>query len=83
MKKVMLIAIVFVLSCTSDNDFENGKHQLEAQGYTNIEYTGYEYFCCSEDDQFSTGFKATDKNGLKVKGCFCSSLGKGLTIRFE
>jgi len=85
MKKIIFIlAIMIVLSsCTSDNDFEKGKKQLEQQGYTEIENTGYTMFCCDKKDTFSTGFKCKDKKGNVVKGCFCSSVLKGVTIRFE
>lgn len=86
MKKILLIAIIAtaLTSCmTSDNDFEKGKAQLEQQGYTNIENIGYQLFCCGRDDGFSTGFSCKDKNGNTVTGCFCSALGKGITIRFE
>ena len=70
-------------ACSSSNDFEKGKKILEQQGYREIKNTGYEMFCCSEDDGYSTGFEAKAQNGEIIKGCFCSSLGKGVTIRFE
>ena len=82
-KYIALLIASALFSCTSSNDFAKGKQQLEQQGYANIEYTGYDWFCCSDKDEFSTGFKCKDKNGNKVKGCFCSSLLKGVTIRFE
>jgi hypothetical protein len=80
---VLLLSAVFLSGCTSDNDFEKGKKQLETQGYTDVRNTGYNMFCCSDDDDFSTGFTAKDKQGNIVKGCFCSAIGKGITIRFE
>lgn len=80
---LFFVAIISIASCTSDNDFEKGKKQLENQGYTNIENTGHNFFCCDENDSFSTGFKAKDKNGKEVKGCICSAFLKGITIRFE
>ena len=85
MKKIILIFSSFVIltSCTSTNDFENGKKQLESMGYTNVENTGYEAFCCGNDDTFSTGFTCKNKNGEIVEGCFCSSGLKGVTIRFK
>lgn len=88
MKKLLsiAIAILFTLSltsCTSDKDFEKGKRMLEAQGFTNVINTGHNYFCCDDKDSFSTGFKATAKDGTTIKGCFCSSLFKGVTIRYE
>ena len=82
--KLFLIgALIALSSCTSSNDFDNGKSQLESMGYTNVSNTGYNAFCCSEDDGFSTGFRATDSKGNSVKGCFCSNMLKGITIRFE
>lgn len=85
MKKLfVIIALIFAIqSCTSDNDFKKGKRNLEQQGYTNIKNTGYNAFCCSEDENFSTGFSATDKNGNTIEGCFCSTALKGVTVRFE
>ena len=83
-----LISIIFCVTilfagCTSSNDFDKAKKQLEQQGYTNIENTGYDRFCCDDKDTFSTGFTATDKDGNKVKGCICSGILKGITIRFH
>ena len=80
---LLLLILFFAVSCTSSNDFAKGKSQLETQGYTDIEKTGYNAFCCSEEDTYSTGFKCKDKSGKVVKGCFCSSIGKGITIRFD
>jgi hypothetical protein len=84
MKKTLLILIVAMLfSCTSSNDFEKGKQQLEQQGYTDVKNTGYNAFCCGKEENFSTGFSCKDKNGNNVEGCFCSSMFKGVTIIFE
>lgn len=84
MKQLSLVLLVFLLvSCTSSNDFELGKKQLEQQGYTDVKNTGYNVFCCDDNDTFSTGFKCKDKDGNVVEGCFCSTMLKGVTIRFE
>lgn len=84
MKKVIVgFSLLFLLSCTSENDFQKGKSQLEQQGYTNIEYTGHQWFCCDEKDKFSTGFKCKNAKGETVEGCFCSTFLKGVTIRFQ
>ena len=88
MKKILMISLlfmnlVFVQSCTSDNDFNKGKSQLEQQGYTNVENTGHAWFCCDEKDTYSTGFKCKDKSGNTVSDCFCSTVLKGVTIRFR
>ena len=81
MKKLIIISL-FILGCTSDDDFRKGKNILESEGYTNVENTGYKHWCCGEDN-FSTGFRAKDKKGNIVKGCFCSTAFKGITIRYE
>lgn len=80
---VLLLCAVFSSSCTSNKDFKKGKHQLEMQGYTDVENTGFNAFCCADKDTFSTGFKCKDKQGNIVKGCICSAILKGITIRFE
>jgi len=82
-KLIIAVSCLLCLSYTSKNDFRKGKQQLENMGYTDVERTGYKAFCCSDDDSFATGFKAKDKNGNPVSGCFCSALFKGVTIRFE
>ena len=84
MKKLIYIFVLFFfISCASDKDFEKGKEQLENMGYTNVENTGYEGFCCGDGDVNSTGFKCLNKKGEVVEGCFCSGAAKGLTIRFK
>ena len=91
LKKILPVAIMALFGIfmfvyyhyASKHDFVKGKRQLEMQGYESIENTGYAFFCCSEEDSFSTGFKAIDKNGNWVEGCFCSGPLKGLTIRFR
>jgi len=80
---MLLLCAVYLSGCTSNKDFEKAKKQLEMQGYTNVEKTGYNAFCCADKDTYSTGFKCTDKQGNIVKGCICSAVLKGITIRFE
>jgi len=84
--KTLLFVSLFLLtlqSCTSDAGFQTGKDQLENQGYTDVQNTGYSAFCCDEKDTFSDGFSCKSKNGKVVTGCICSGLMKGVTIRFE
>ena len=86
MKLIATAVIAFTLtSCFMSNksDFEKGKKQLIQQGYVDIEDTGYSFFCCDEKDTFSTGFKCKNSKGEVVTGCFCSAMGKGVTIRFQ
>jgi len=85
MKKLLLISLLSCLiGCQNTEDFEKGKRQLEAQGYTEITTTGYDAWCCGEDDDYSTGFTARDPKGNFTTGCICSGmLGKGVTIRYK
>lgn len=84
MKKIITaLFLMFLIGCTNEDDFNTGKQQLLNQGYTNIRSTGYEYWCCDQKDTYSTGFICNDKNGNVVKGCICSGITKGITIRFK
>jgi hypothetical protein len=84
MKKLMFTLLtILLMSCTSSNDFDKGQAILENQGFTEIQSTGYDLFCCGEEDTFSTGFTAKDKEGNMVEGCICSGVLKGVTIRFQ
>lgn len=78
-----LLMTILVISCTSNNDFEKGKQQLEQQGYTDVVNTGFSPLCKGDDDSFSTGFKAKDSQGNEIKGCFTSGILKGVSIRFQ
>ena len=75
------IALALLLSgCTNKND---AKRALTAQGFTNIEYTGYSFLACSKDDTYHTGFKATNSVGARIEGTVCSGfLFKNATIRY-
>lgn len=85
MKKILFILSLLVLVGCSEVDLNASKPKfveiLEAEGYENIEQTGYDWLSCDEKDIFRDGFKAT-KNGRNVKGVVCSSFLKGYTIRF-
>lgn len=82
MKKllVLLMGVIFLSGCTDES---TSKRILEENGYTEIQITGYNAFCCSDDDTYSTGFKAKSPNGTIVSGCVCTGAFKGSTIRFE
>lgn len=58
-------------ACTSPN---TAREILEAEGYTNIEITGYKPFACSDDDDLHTGFRARGVNGRLVEGTVCCGL---------
>jgi hypothetical protein len=82
MKKLFIIFILlFCINCTNE---KGAKDLLEKEGYTEIEMTGYNWFSCSKDDSFHTGFKARNMKGNIVEGTVCESLFfKDKTIRFK
>jgi hypothetical protein len=76
-----LVALLLIAprACTSPDETVR---QLSQMGYTEIKTTGYDFFACSDDDSFSTGFEATSPNGTRVTGVYCSGWMKAGTIRF-
>ena len=85
MKKAIIYLTLMVVftQCQSLDDFEKGKKQLESQGYTEVKNTGLDMFCCDQKDEFTTGFVCKDKSGNIVRGCICSGIYKGITIRYK
>lgn len=79
MKKVICALALLTLSCT---DEEGSRKALVAQGFTDIQFTGYAAFDCSEDDNYATGFRAKNPNGIMVEGTVCCGIWKKCTIRF-
>lgn len=81
MKKVFIVIIFsFLFSCTSESD---AKRALEAESFTDIEITGWNYLSCGKEDFYRTGFCATNTAKKRVCGTVCSGLiFKGSTIRY-
>lgn len=82
MKHIALLVIVAGLAaCTQPN---NAQSLLESQGYTDVRITGYNWFGCSDDDTYHTGFEAKSPTGKPISGTVCAGLiFKGATIRFD
>lgn len=79
-----LIAIVLVMvALTGCTKPEHTKSVVESAGYSEVVITGYEFFGCSEDDVFHTGFTAKGPKGQPVKGVVCAGWFKGATIRLD
>ena len=77
---VALLGAILMTGCTSQSDAERA---LQAEGYENIQMTGYSIFSCSEDDFYRTGFSAVNHKGHVVTGTVCSGLlFKSATIRY-
>jgi len=76
-----LLLFVGLFACTSDCD---ARKTLQAQGYSNIEITGYAPMSCSDDDTTCTGFKAVGPTGVHVEGAVgCGVACKGCTVRIK
>ena len=78
---VLLIAFALLAGCTQP---EKAKRLLEDQGYSEVRITGYNWWACSDDDTFHTGFVGKTPAGRQAKGTVCAGLFfKGATIRFD
>jgi hypothetical protein len=64
-------------------DARGATRLLTAQGFAQIEPTGYRWLACSKDDVYATGFRATSPSGVRVSGAVCRGVFKGATIRFD
>lgn len=85
MKKVIyFICLVFVIiTVSSCTDATEARRILQAQGYKNIQITGYNFWGCGKDDAYHTGFTAISPNNTPISGTVCSGMFfKGSTIRF-
>ncbi len=80
---VSAIAVLALVGCT---DAQTATRVLNAQGYKDVQITGFRYFGCGEQDQYRTGFKATGPGGQQVEGVVCSGFsffGKSSTVRID
>jgi hypothetical protein len=78
---ILLIGAYVGLTMVSCTNPGGTKKLLKAEGYTDIEITGYRFLVCG-DDQIRTGFKAK-KNGNEITGTVCEGILKGKTIRYD
>lgn len=80
MRKVLILSILALAGCTSASDTHKA---LEAQGFSNVQPGGYDWFACSKDDWYHTKFTATNPQGKQVAGVVCSGLlFKAATVRW-
>lgn len=80
-RNILIIGfIVLLTSCTNE---KHADEALNALGFTEIRYTGYDLFACGQDDFYSTGFVAKNIKGDIVSGTVCSAfIFKKSTVRF-
>jgi len=75
------VFLALLIGCTNN---KGAIEVLEAQGFKDIVFTGYEFFSCSKDDFYHTGFKAVSGFGHPVSGTVCEGfLFKDSTVRFK
>jgi len=80
MRRTTLLTTLFLAACGSNP--EASRRTLDDAGYSDIEITGWEFWGCGEDDDYSTGFIATNPKGKRIEGIVCCGWGgKGCTIR--
>jgi hypothetical protein len=81
MRIIILCAALFLCACTNPS---SATRVLTENGYTNIQITGYNFFACSQDDFYHTGFIATSYIGQRITGTVCEGMFfKNSTIRFS
>ena len=81
MKRLLSITTVLLLvGCTNP---ESATSTLKANGFTNINITGYNFTGCGKDDFYHTGFVAKTPIGVSASGTVCAGVFKGNTIRFD
>lgn len=72
--------LIFPNGCTQPDE---ARRVLSAQGYTQVQITGYKFFMGGQEDVFSTGFSAKSPSGQIVTGAVTSGPFKGHVIRFD
>lgn len=78
MRKLWPLALLTLVGCS---DADDARKTLYAQGYTDVQITGWQLFGCSESDTFNTGFRALSVTGTQVSGNVCKGIFKGATVR--
>jgi len=81
-RTLSIVALLGIFTLSACTDKKEAIRVLENDGFTNVKVTGYNFFACSKDDFYHTGFVGT-KNNRRIKGTVCSGLiFKGSTIRY-
>lgn len=75
----MLLILFTVVGCTDEAATTMTLHKA---GFTHIRTTGHKWFACGEHDSYSTGFVATNPQGVVVDGVVCCGFAKSCTVRF-
>jgi hypothetical protein len=81
--KHLILPVFAALALTACSDPEGARKALQAQGYRDIQITGYAYWGCGKDDVYHTGFTAVGPTGVPVIGVVCKGHFKGSTVRID
>ena len=76
---VIITCALLLSACTAPGRSEEA---LQKAGFTEIQTTGYSAFACSDSDDYHTGFRAKNPQGVVVTGTVCCGWLKSCTIRF-
>ncbi|HRJ59059.1 MAG TPA: hypothetical protein PLV64_22430 [Anaerolineales bacterium] len=77
---ILVILILILVGLTYSGGLSVGnlnakaKQAVEAQGYTDVTYTGFEYWACGEDAK-GYNFQATHPSGVRVNLTACTENG--------
>ena len=77
---ITLAAVLMLAACTDEH---SALRVLKSAGFKDIQLTGYRWFRCSSEDNFTTGFEATAPSGERVSGVVCSGWMQGATYNFD
>jgi hypothetical protein len=75
---LLVTALLVLAGCT---DEPRSRQALDVMGFTEIAFTGYGAFACSEDDHYATGFTAKNPLGKPVSGVVCCGISEQLRAR--
>ncbi len=79
----ILVICILPFAITGGVSETDAKRALSSQGFTDVKITGYQFFDCSQDDFYHTGFTAKNTRGESIEGTVCSGIFfKNSTIRF-
>lgn len=84
----VVMLFIFIRGCCAPilwQDKTGTEELLNSLGYNEVEFTGYGWFKCSDDDFYQTGFIVTDPSTEEqLSGTVCDGLiFKGSTIRWD
>ena len=78
---LLLLIGVSTTSCASEQTFIQSEQAIKDLGYSQVEYQGWAWYACGEDDNFSLKYTAVSQSGRQVTLAACSGFFKGVTVR--